>query len=168
MSEANRLQTVDDLLGYSRAIEEEAAERYAELSDMMTVHNNRDLAEFFKRMAEVEQKHLDHVKYLQNPARSRDFHGVDLGGREAPDWNEFHYLHMPYHAINIALRFEQRAADFFADLSRRADVANDVRELAAELAEEEAGHVRELTELLKRYPEPAEDWDYDPDPVGEQ
>ncbi len=42
----------------------------------------------------------------------------------------------------------------------------EIRKLAGEFADEEAGHVVLLEEMMKKYPKPEEDWDFDPDPPG--
>ena len=168
MTLPNGLETEGDLLSYSLEIEEEAVARYLELADTMETHNNSELAAFFRRMAEYEKKHVDQVKDLQrlSPQTPKVRWG-DLGGREAPDWSEFHYLNLPHHAISIALGFERRAEAFFTDLAKAAKNTH-VREMAQKFAGDEARHVHELQELLKVYPAPDDDWDYDPDPTADQ
>ena len=39
-----------------------------------------------------------------------------------------------------------------------------MRELAQEFADDERQHVAWMKEWLAKYPEPDNDWDYDPDP----
>lgn len=168
MMSEKTLTSIEDLLGYAVAMEREAAARYIELADVMTVHNNQDVAEFFQRMAKAEQKHVERVTDIQRQlAPDARLRWRDVGGGEAPDRDEWHYLHQPYHAIMIALRFEKRAANFFAEVARTVS-AKEMKEMASRLAEEEEGHVRELEKLLPHYPPPDEDWDFDPDPPVDQ
>ena len=86
---------------------------------------------------------------------------------EAIDSSDVHYLMTPHHALQLALRHEKRAADFFAELVET--VANEeVRTMAKQLAEEEFEHVRLLEEWLKKVPKPDDDWSDDPDPPNTQ
>ena len=54
MSKQPSMISVEELLAYSLAIEQEAAERYAELADQMEVHNNHEVAELFHKLAVIE------------------------------------------------------------------------------------------------------------------
>lgn len=157
-----------ELLAHAHAMEAEAVERYAELAEQMEVHNNREVAELFRRMAEVEARHV---------ARVRDrAAGIALPrlapwqfvwrGAEAPeaiDATDAHYLMTPWHALRLALVAEQRGFRFYADLAATA-VDAEVRALAAELADEEQEHVGLMRQWLARYRKPEAGWNDDPDP----
>lgn len=130
----------------------------------MEAHNNGDVAAFFRQMAVIEGRHVEHVRGLQIAASlNAGERWDDIGGREAPDWAELHYKHTPCHAISLAICFEQKAARFFADVARTAPGA-DLRRMAEEMGREEEQHIHELRELLQRYAEPDGSWDFDPDP----
>jgi rubrerythrin len=151
------------------SMEVEAAERYAMLADAMEEHNNRDVAELFRKLARIEQLHADQL-VAESPSGRPP--GLPAGGMrwdegeegpETADPGELHYRMQPYHALAIALACEKRANRFFANYARKARNPA-VRKAAKEMAEEEAGHVRLIEDWLKRTPEPARDWDDDPDP----
>jgi rubrerythrin len=69
----------------------------------------------------------------------------------------------PYHALELALRNEERAEAFFRNAGAGLKDAR-LRKLAAEIADEEADHVRLIRQWLAKYNKPAADWADDPDP----
>ena len=149
------------------AMEAEAAERYAEFADSMEMHNNREVAELFRKLARIEQRHadqiLEHMGWKQSPVSAAGYRWEGTEGPETADPTELHYLMQPYHALQIALHNERRARDFFAHLAKATGNAG-VRRAALEMEEEEAEHVRLIEEWLKRTPKPDKNWETDPDP----
>lgn len=146
------------------AMEQEAAERYDELADQMEVHNNSEVAQLFRKMAEVERKHSARVlgKMPDKAPATRP----PIASGEMPETiptSEAHYLMPPYHALELALECEQRAQDFFEQAERSTrDVK--VRAAAREMASEEREHVRLIKQWMQRVPKPEPGWDFDPDP----
>jgi rubrerythrin len=149
-------------------MEVEAAERYASFADAMDQHNNREVAELFRKLARIEQLHADQI-LEQN--RSRHPPVLPPGqvpwdrgeGPETAAHGELHYRMQPYHALQIALDCERRANKFFAAYASRTSDAK-VRKAAREMAAEEAEHARLIEDWLKRTPLPEKDWEHDPDP----
>lgn len=168
MSEKRPLATVDELLAYSLAIEEEAAERYAELADLMEVHNNHEVAELFRKLEAIEGKHIANVEAMgKGRALPRISPlGLQWDDAESPEalaHEDVHYLMTPHHALSLALVAEQRATAFFARVAEEAD-DEEVRRMAAKLRDEEQEHVELMGQWLARYPKPEDGWDEDPDP----
>ncbi len=162
------VHTVEELLAHALAMEEEAAQRYVELADQMAVHNNHEVETLFRKLAEIEKKHVDHMSEasagLALPRIAPwDYRWGDGESPEALDPADLHYLIRPYQAIALALEHERRAADFYSELAAGARRA-DVRKLAEQFADEEREHVGWLEKWLERYPKPDADWDDDPDP----
>ena len=157
-----------DFLARAWTMEVEAAERYATFADAMDGHNNRDVAELFRKLARIEQLHADQL-LEENPPMHPPVvppGGVRWDGGEGPetaDPGELHYRMQPYHALEIALACEKRANKFFTDYARSTSHTM-VRKTALEMAEEEAEHVRLIEDWLKRTPPPDKDWEHDPDP----
>ena len=149
-------------------METEAAQRYSELADAMETHNNRDVAELFRRLAAIEGKHAQKIMAEMN---WRNAPAVPIGlqrwaGFESPETTpseDVHYLMQPYQALQLALAGEQRAEQFFARLVTVAKVAT-VRKAARELRDEEREHVALVKAWMKKVPKPATDWADDPDP----
>ena len=159
-------RTLTELMAQALVMENEAAQRYADLADAMETHNNRGVAELFRKMAVIERKHAAQIM-------------AEMGWKEAPPlpkvaWEDFeapetapadavHYLMTPYHALEIALANEKRAERFFTRLVRMANVES-VRKAARELMAEEREHVALVTAWLKKVPRPNKNWSEDPDP----
>lgn len=161
------IPSASEFMAHAYAIEAEAAERYAEFADSMEIHNNREVAELFRKLARIEQRHADQIleqmDWKQMPVASANYRWEGTQGPETADPTELHYLMQPYHALQIALFNEKRARDFFAHLARLTPHAG-VRKRALEMREEEAEHVRLIEEWLKRTPVPDVNWETDPDP----
>jgi len=153
-----------EFISQALAMEQEAAERYDELADQMEVHNNAEVAQLFRKMAEVERKHSQRVLGKmpdKTPASRPPIVAGEMS--ETIPTGEAHYLMAPYHALELALECEQRAQDFFERAERSTRDAR-VRAAAREMAGEEREHVRLIREWMRRVPKPEPGWDYDPDP----
>ena len=108
------------------------------------------LRDLFERLAAMEDEHMGTLAkryHADLPTPSTDFQidraaifaGVD---REPGD---------PANLFRIAIAFEQRAVDFFADEGEKAPQASIERELYLELAAEEREHVQMLTTEFRRW-----------------
>lgn len=167
---ATKVSSVGDLLERAYAMELEAAERYGEFAAQMELHNNLETAALFRQFAELERKHAAAIT-AELTERGIATTGVsplampDEEGLETALGDELHYLMTPYHALEIALRNEERSFAFFDELAE-GPVSEDVRKLARRFAEEEEKHIRLVRDWLARVPEPGEDWSYDPDAPG--
>lgn len=164
---ATKISSVVDLLERAYAMELEAAGRYDEFAAQMELHNNLETAALFRQFAEVERKHaaaitLELTERGINATRMPPLAVPGEEGLETALEDELHYLMTPYHALEIALRNEERAFAFFDDLAER-PLSADVRKLARRFAEEEEKHIRLVRDRLSRMPAPSEDWSYDPD-----
>ena len=149
-------------------MEVEAAERYAMFADAMDEHNNREVAELFRKLARIEQLHADQLleENLSRHPPVLPAGGVRWDDGEGPETGapgELHYRMQPYHALQIALACEKRANKFFADIAGSTTDAK-VRRAAREMAGEEAEHVHLIEDWLRRTPPPDKDWEHDPDP----
>ncbi len=157
-----------ELLARAWAMEVEASERYATFADAMDEHNNREVAELFRKLSRIEQRHADQIleeNFSMHPpvVPLGGMRWVGAEGPETADPGDLHYRMQPYHALQIAFGCEKHACEFFTELARNATSAK-VRKAALEMAEEEAEHMRLIEDWLKRTPPPAPDWEHDPDP----
>lgn len=165
---APRMSGVKELMAHAYALEIEASERYGEFAEAMEAHNNREVADLFRKLARVEHRHaeqiLEQMGWVQPPQPpAGGWKWETPEGPETGDALDLHYLMQPYHALQIALHNEKRAHAFFEQLMNAAPTAA-TRQAAAEMVEEEAVHVRLIEEWLARTPEPAPGWDEDLDP----
>jgi rubrerythrin len=161
-------RTIRELMAHAHALEVEASERYAEFAEAMDAHNNRDVAELFRKLARIEHRHAEQILEEMRwttplPPPSDGYRWEGLEAPETADFGALHYLMQPYHALAIALRNERRAEEFFRRLAASAASAK-VRRQAAAMAAEEAEHVRLIEEWMQRTPQPEAGWDLDPDP----
>jgi rubrerythrin len=156
-----------DALDLAILIEDEARDRYTEFVDQMEIHHTPDAAAFFRFMAANETKHGQ-----QLTAKRRALFGDEpsrmLWDVEAPEYAEAHAFMSPREAMEVALRCEVKARDFFVRALERVSDP-EVRELFAELRDEEVEHedlVRK--ELAKLPPGPDIDpEDYVDEPVAQ-
>ena len=166
-AKAAPVASASEFMAHAYAMEAEAAERYAEFADSMEAHNNREVAELFRKLSRIEQRHADQILeqmgWKQSPLAFADVRWQGAEGPESGDPTELHYLMQPYHALQIALHNEKRARDFFAHLAKVTKDAG-VRKGALEMEQDEAEHVRLIEEWLKRTPVPDANWEADPDP----
>ncbi len=159
--------TLEAFMAQAVAMEFEAQQRYAELADAMAVHNNRDVAELFRKMSVIEGKHAAQMlaemgwTEVPHPVQAPTWEGFDSA--EMVSMDDVHYLMQPWHALQLALKAEQRAVRFFEALAEAA-VAEPVRKAALELYEEEREHVELIHAWIKKVPPPEEGWEEDPDP----
>jgi rubrerythrin len=165
---APAIASVAELYAYLHAIEAEAGERYADLADQMEVHNNREVAALFRKLAEIEGKHASKILERAGaaslpPPKAGPHRWIVPEGLETTAFEGVHYLMTPYHALRLALHNERRAETAFRRLAESA-LDEQVRALAREIAAEEGEHVALIEAWLKRQPRPDIDWADDPDP----
>ncbi len=165
---ASPVESMDALMAYAYALEVEASERYSEFADAMETHNNREVAELFRKLARIENLHAEHILEEMGwssapPPPTSGWQWEGLEGPETGDHTDLHYLMQPYHALQIALHNERRAEAFFGGLLKKAP-SGKIREAAKEMVAEETEHVRLVEEWLKRTPKPDTDWAVDLDP----
>jgi len=169
MSLAEKISNLQTFLAYSVALEEEAAERHDDLADMMDVHNNPEVAETFRKLAHYSRLHAqeirDHSKGHKLPVIAPwDFGWENMEGPETADISDMNYLMSNRQALKIAMGNEQRAHDFYFQISKESpDPA--VCALAEEFSEEEKEHLGLLEKWLEQYPESEEELAFDPDPA---
>jgi rubrerythrin len=169
MSLAEKISDVGTFLTYSVTLEEEAAERHDELADMMDAHNNPEVAETFRKLAHYSRLHAREIRdrsagHKLPVIAPWDFAWENMEGPETADISGVHYLMTATQALRIAMGNEQRAHDFYSEISRHSP-AEAVRVLAAEFAAEEKEHLGLLEKWLAKYPESDEQAPFDPDPA---
>jgi rubrerythrin len=156
-----------DFMAQAYSMELEATERYAQFAEQLDTHNNREVAEMFRKLSKIEALHakriLEEMGWPSVPALPPAFAWEGAEGPETAPLDELHYLMQPYHALQLALQCEQRAVQHFERILA-GKAPKKVRAAATEMAEEEREHVRLIEAWLARVPQPGADWDEDPDP----
>lgn len=157
--------SLPEFLAHAIALENEAAERYLELADMMEAHRNDAVSALFRDMERYSRLHHDSIAARAMGEALPELLSVDLRwtrGPEVTGEEAFDPQLNAYDALRIARDNEERGRDFYQEVGRRTRDA-EVRRLAAEFAAEESEHVRALDDWLARTPRPAAPWHHDPD-----
>jgi len=148
-------------------IEVEAVERYTQFADQLEAHNNGEVAAVFRKLAEIEGLHakyiLDEMGWPSMPVLPVPYAAGEPEGPETAPFDSLHYLMRPYHALEIALRCEIDAVNYFEDIAAGASDER-VRKAASHMAAEEREHVALMRDWMKRVPRPKAGWDEDLDP----
>jgi len=155
--------SLQDALDLAVLVEEEAQERYVDFADQMEKHATPEAAAFFRAMAGNEEKHGAQLRtrrsrlFADAPRRvSRSM----LWDVEAPEYDEPRAFMTAREAMEVALRAETKALQFFVDaIPHVADP--EVRRLFEELRDEEVLHQSLVREALRQLPGGTE-----PDPEG--
>jgi len=156
-----------EFLAHAVALEQEAADRYLELADMMEAHRNDAVSAVFRDMVRFSEMHRDEIKArvasIELPQlKSWEFRWrspPEVGGEEG-----FDYLMEPYHALKYARENEMRTLQYYRSVGQESADA-EVKRLAAAFAEEEAEHVAALDKWIALTPRPSGTWQADPDPL---
>ena len=161
------IESLPEFYAHALAIEQEAAARYRELADQMTVHHNEEVAKLFQWLAGVEDKHAEEIAaHAQSIALPQiapwDYEWQGMESPESAPHEAAHYLMTPVHALEVALENERRAAEFFERIARTAS-DEAVRKLAEEFAADERQHVTYVEQALAKQNDPTIGWDEDLD-----
>ena len=163
MGPVRPINSIPELFAHALAIEREARLRYLEFGRRMMDHDNPEVAELFMRLARNEIEHATRLEELaagmELPQIDRaQYAWLDAGAPETAA-HDFIWIFMrPYHVLQVALRAERRAREFFESVGS-ADVDGEVRALAAEFAREEQAHVEWVEAALALENAPYPDWD---------
>jgi rubrerythrin len=149
------LQSAAELYVHAIAIEREAAERYAEFAERMASEDNYKVAAFFRMLSAFESKHLAELKRrtagIELPPLTSDYSWLDDGPPETLAHELVVRRMTQRHALAVALHAEKRARAFFEHAARTAG-DSATRELAREMAAEEAEHAVLIGHMLDRAP----------------
>jgi len=144
-----------DVLDLAIFAEEEAEEQYEHFATLMETGHNRELAEFFHKMAGREKRHRDQVAERRQalyPTATPNLANRAVWGVEAP-YRAKAEPSMPLgEAFKLALDSEKRAQDYYATALQQA-LEPTVAELFESLRKAEVEHQRLLElERTKRAP----------------
>jgi len=161
------MDSYGDFMARAYTMELEATERYAQFAEQLETHNNREVAQLFRRLSEIEGLHakriLAEMGWASLPALPAAYAWEGDESPETAPFDSLHYLMQPYHALEIALRCELQAQEYFEGIAA-GGAPKRIRAAAAEMAAEEREHVALIRDWLKRVPRPGAGWDHDPDP----
>lgn len=155
--------SVGEFYAHALAIEREASARYLEFAEHMADEGNDHVAKLFRNLAKFEAQHVDQLLEVTREMAlpeiaSGEYAWLDEGAPESAAHDLLFRLMTPYDALDIALAAERRAQRFFDDIYETA-TDDQLRELALDMAREEADHVDWVERALKANPDPHIDWE---------
>jgi rubrerythrin len=156
-----------EFLAHAVALEQEAADRYLELADMMEAHRNDAVSAVFRSMTRFSQMHCDAIKVRVGAIELPQLKSWEYRWRSPPEVGGeegFDYLIEPYNALKYARANELRAMQYYRSVGEESADA-EVRRLAAEFAYEETEHVAALDKWIALTLRPSLTWQDDPDPL---
>jgi rubrerythrin len=142
--------SMSEFLAHAIAMEQEAADRYLELADMMEAHNNLEVSGLFRDMVRYSTLHRDSIRERAGSTplpRLKSWQYRWIAPTEVGDEEGFDYTLNHHQALEYARVNEQRAMQFYRTV---ADTTEDdgIRALAAEFADEEREHTEALDRML--------------------
>ncbi|MBN8487092.1 MAG: rubrerythrin [Burkholderiales bacterium] len=143
---------VNTFLAHAIQLEREAARRYEELSAALATEGNVDLKAFFALMAKYSRLHLADAMarggFREIPVIApQDFQWPDGVSPEVADWAGVDALLDAPAALALAMDSERRGHAWYAAVAA-STIDPELRALAAEFAEEESDHLRQLQALI--------------------
>ncbi|KPK07869.1 MAG: rubrerythrin [Betaproteobacteria bacterium SG8_39] len=156
--------SLPEFLAHAIAMEEEAAERYLELADMMEAHRNDDVSALFRDMHRFSLMHRDAIRARVGAIELPQLKSWEYRWRTPPEMGDedaFDTQLDAYHALSYARENETRAMQYYRTVAEDASDA-EVKRLAGEFAAEEEEHVAALDKWLERTHRPSETWAQDP------
>ncbi len=146
------MQTVEEFLAYSIHLEQEAAARFGELADAMESGGNREVGQLFRRLSDYSRLHLADARaragFREIPEIApHEFVWPDLESPEAAAiWGADPMISRE-EALQIALNAELAGYNYYKHTHDTTDDP-EIKVLAAEFVNEEAGHVAELRKWI--------------------
>lgn len=143
-----------DALDLAILIEQEAMERYEELTAMMREHRTEEAASFFHFMAKAEAKHGADLLAERAKTFGKAPRRVDrslIWDVEAPGYETVHDFMTLREALKVAMDAEVKAWEFF-DGALKLQLSPPVRKLFEELLAEEVVHQEMVQRELAKAP----------------
>jgi rubrerythrin len=139
--------SLDELLDLAAAMEQEAIDGYAALSERMSALGHPDLAVVFDALVREETGHLGKVREWRAASGSRSPTRQAAAPKELFDDEGAAFvapeLMTAYRTFSMAVRNEERAFMFWTYVSANAQ-SKEIRQAAERMAHEELGHVATL------------------------
>ena len=162
---------LQDALDLAILIEQEAMERYEELTAVMREHRTEEAASFFHFMAKLEARHgadllTERAKLFGKAPRRVD--RSLLWEVEAPGYETVRDFMTLREALKVALDAEVKAYDYF-DRALKLPLSPAVKKLFEELLQEEIAHQDMVKKELAKAPpeEGANPEDFADEPVAQ-
>lgn len=157
--------TLPEFFAHSIAMEQEAAERYLELADMMEAHHNDAVSKVFRDMSRFSEMHRDSIRARADRVELPKLKSWQYRWRTPPEVGgdeAFDYMLEAYNALKYARGNEMRSLKYYRAVAQEAG-DSEVQRLAGDFAAEEREHVLALDEWLAQTPRPSTTFADDPE-----
>jgi len=157
--------TLPEFLAHAIAMEQEAADRYLELADMMESHRNDAVSKVFRDMHRYSELHRDAIRARVGTVELPKLKSWQYRWRTPPEVGgdeAFDYMLEAYNALKYARGNEMRSLKYYRAVAEEATDA-EIRRLAGEFAAEEKEHVLALDHWLAQTPRPSSTFAADPE-----
>ncbi len=144
-----------DVLDLAVSIEEEAKERYDDFAAQMDAHKTDEAAKFFRFMADNEIKHAEKIAAQRKSLFGNQPSTADrtlLFDVEAPEFDAVRAFMSVRAALEVAMQAEINAYDFYDGALPEVE-DSEIRELFAQLRDEEARHQGMIRQVMEKLPE---------------
>lgn len=146
------MNTVGEFLSYAVKLEEEAALRFGELSDVMQSCGNHDVAKLFRRLSDYSRMHLADARaratFRDMPVlKPEEYNWPDLESPETAGIWVADPLIGRGQALEIARDAEEASLRFYKNIFETT-TDPEIRVLAKEFFEEESEHVSEIQKWI--------------------
>jgi rubrerythrin len=146
------LESVEEFLAYAITLESEAALRFGQLADAMDACGNHEVSKLFRRLSDYSRLHLAEARARSGFRDMPDMKPADFiwPEQESPEtaaiWAADPFIGRD-EALEIALEAETASREYYQNVL---DTTTDpeIKVMAAEFAEEEAGHVAQLQKWI--------------------
>ncbi len=146
--------TLQDALDLAILGEEEARERYLELTQFVGGRYPGDAGDVFRMMAAAEEKHGAELAGRRRQLFGKKRPRVDrsmLFDVEAPDLGKVRVFMSARQAAEVALESEQKAHEFFTEALKHVK-DRQVKKLFEQLRDEEKAHQAFLRKTIRKLP----------------
>jgi len=162
--------TLQDALDLAVLIEEEARDRYLEFAEQLATHHTPEVADFFGRMAQIEERHRAELIERRRTLFGTTPSAVErrnIFDVEAPEYGTARAFMGIRQALETVLAAEVKAYVFFSEALPRVKDPES-RALFQELRDEEVHHQALVNSELARCAEKVDDSEaYADDPVAQ-
>ena len=157
--------SLPEFLAHAIAMENESAERYLELADMMETYGNNDVSNLFREMHRFSQMHRDSVKQKVGTIELPNIKSWQYRWTSPPEMGDedaFDRELDAFSALRYARENEIRAKNYYQTVADESDDPQVTR-LAEEFAAEEQEHADALDGWIARTTRPSRTFAQDPD-----
>lgn len=146
------METVETFLAHAIKLEQDAADRFGQLADVMEACGNREVGKLFRRLSDYSRLHLSDARarsgFREMPEQTDvAFVWPDLESPEtAAIWAADPFVGRE-EALQIALDAERAGLDYYKKILDTTDDP-EIKALAREFVDEERGHVAELDKWI--------------------